>query len=72
MMRLSQCCTTMLSFEEFTGWVEIDGKEAKEYGIKHSRNDEGVPIITCWIASEVGKVQVCHEISSLMEFHSDS
>ncbi|KAJ7212934.1 hypothetical protein GGX14DRAFT_445715 [Mycena pura] len=42
----------MLQWKEFTAWVSIEGKEAKEYDVKTSEKQKTV---TCWIASELGK-----------------
>ena len=46
----------MLTYKEFKAWIEIEGAEAKEYSIQQSRDAKGVDIVTCWIASEEGKV----------------
>ena len=46
----------MLTHKDFSCWVEIEGEEAKEYDIQQAKDDEGVDTVTCWIASEVGKV----------------
>lgn len=43
----------MLQFREFFAWVSIDGVEAPEYGVEISEDQKSV---TCWIASELGKV----------------
>ena len=47
----------MLIYKEFRCWVEIEGEEAKEYDVRKAKDDEGVDTVTCWIASEAGKVK---------------
>ncbi|KAJ6507202.1 hypothetical protein C8R47DRAFT_86855 [Mycena vitilis] len=42
----------MLQSNEFTAWVSIEGQEAPEYDVEISDDKK---IITCWIASELGK-----------------
>ncbi|ESK86715.1 hypothetical protein Moror_15205 [Moniliophthora roreri MCA 2997] len=52
----------MVSFEEFSAWVNVDGHKAQEYGVEVSEVDKTV---TCWIASEEGKAfEVCWDDSS--------
>lgn len=55
----------MLTYKEFSAWIEIEGEEAKEYGIQQSRDDEGVANITCWIASENDKKFTIHWMDSV-------
>ena len=47
----------MLIHKEFRCWVEIEGEEAKEYDVQQAKDNKGVATVTCWIASEVGKVK---------------
>ena len=46
----------MLNYKEFSCWIEIEGEEAKEYDTRQTENDKGIATVTCWIASEAGKV----------------
>ena len=63
----------MLSYEEFSSWIEIEGEEAKEYGVQQTKIDKSFPTVTCWIISEAGKViLILTKTSSLMEFCSNS
>ncbi|KAJ7661668.1 hypothetical protein B0H17DRAFT_1337186 [Mycena rosella] len=39
---------------EFSAWITLDGIEAPEYAVT-TYKDEGIPIITCCLASESGK-----------------
>jgi hypothetical protein len=43
----------MLKLCNFEAWVSIDGKELEQYGVE----DTGDQTVSCWIASEVGKVR---------------
>ena len=45
----------MLHWKEFSAWVTIDGKEVVEYDVETSEDEKTV---TCWIASELGKVSL--------------
>jgi hypothetical protein len=45
----------MLHWKEFSAWVAIDGKETLEYDVEISEDQKTV---TCWIASELGKVTI--------------
>jgi hypothetical protein len=49
----------MLSHEEFTAWIEVDGVKVPEYGIEVRKGGKGESetIITCWIASEPNKAR---------------
>lgn len=53
--------TQMLQYKEFSAWITIEGTEAKEFSIEVSEDEKKV---TCWIASEVGKVCVVSASSS--------
>ena len=46
----------MLTYREFSYWVEIQGKRVTEYDVQETKDDQGVATVTCWIASEIGKV----------------
>ncbi|KAF7357834.1 hypothetical protein MVEN_00829500 [Mycena venus] len=53
----------MLYWKEFSAWVTIDDKEAAEYDVETSEDER---IVTCWIASELGKkFSICWRNSSL-------
>jgi len=43
-----------LIFEDLETWISVDENGLEQYGV-HS--DEGKREVTCWIASEVGKVR---------------
>ncbi|KAF7315885.1 hypothetical protein MIND_00105100 [Mycena indigotica] len=38
--------------DQFRAWIKIDGVDAEEYGVEV---DEAERVVSCWIASEVGK-----------------
>ncbi|KAJ7162089.1 hypothetical protein C8R46DRAFT_1222224 [Mycena filopes] len=44
----------MLQFKEFSAYITIDGQPAPEYAVEVSEDERTV---TCWIASELGKVR---------------
>ncbi|KAJ7592549.1 hypothetical protein C8J56DRAFT_822455 [Mycena floridula] len=48
----------MAPFQEFDVWVEIEGKRCQEYGLEIT--DKEVPVVACWIPSEIGKAFTVH------------
>ena len=44
----------MLSLSNVSAWIEVDGKELEQYGIEE---DSDRSLVTCWIASQAGKVE---------------
>jgi hypothetical protein len=46
---------SMPTVNNFSAWIEVDGKQLPEYGVQSSANG-GQLIRTCWIPSEAGKV----------------
>ena len=44
----------MPSLGGLDAWIEIEGTKADEFDIRTDRKEE---VVTCWIASEVGKVR---------------
>ena len=42
-----------MELKGFAAWILVDGKEVNQYSLETEENK-----VTCWIASEVGKV--CH------------
>ena len=58
----------MLHWKEFSAWVTIDGKEVVEYDVETSEDEKTV---TCWIASELGKVSLCQVfVQELLRYSS--
>jgi hypothetical protein len=55
----------MLQFREFFAWVSIDGVEAPEYEVEISEDQKSV---TCWIASELGKVVLITYCFATLDF----
>ncbi|KAK7031159.1 hypothetical protein VNI00_013574 [Paramarasmius palmivorus] len=52
----------MVSFAEFSAWINIEGHKAQEYGVEVS---EAEKTVTCWIPSEEGKAfEICWDDSS--------
>ena len=43
----------MLSLNDISAWIEVDGKELEQYGIEE---DVGHSQVTCWIPTQAGKV----------------
>lgn len=45
-----------LTYEGHTAWIRVDDRKLQVYtaDIDHAKR-----IITCWMASEVGKVRIC-------------
>lgn len=43
----------MLTIDEFSAWVTVDGVELSQYSVEQSTDDRTA---TCWIASQVDKV----------------
>jgi len=60
----------MLQVGEFSAWIKVENVETQEYNIEIS--DDGKNI-TCWIASEVGKVRrpfhQAHNIFAISQVH---
>ena len=46
--------STRLDHNDYQAWIEVDGQELQCYSIDV---DHAKKIVTCWIASEVGKVR---------------
>ncbi|KAJ7049918.1 hypothetical protein C8F01DRAFT_1180940, partial [Mycena amicta] len=45
----------MLQWQDFSACINIEGKEAVEYQVQITEEEEKTPLITCCIASELGK-----------------
>lgn len=56
-----------MHLKEFKAWITIDGKEAVEYDVQTSEDQKTV---TCWIASELGKVPYCVPMSIWTDAHA--
>jgi hypothetical protein len=48
-----------MKYDIFEAWIEIEGARATEYQVTESEGEDGVPLVTAWIPSEVGKVGLC-------------
>lgn len=44
----------MLSLNSVSAWIEVDDKELEQYGVEENSNQSQV---TCWIATQAGKVE---------------
>lgn len=44
----------MLSLNDISAWIEVDGKELEQYGIEEDLDRSQV---TCWIATQADKVE---------------
>ena len=47
---------SMPTVDNFSAWIEVEGKQLPEYGVQTSVNGDQL-IRTCWIPSEAGKVR---------------
>jgi hypothetical protein len=48
------------------GWsahIRVNGSDLPEYLVETSMNEEGVPILTCWVPSTAGKVNAFNALS---------
>jgi hypothetical protein len=45
-----------IEFDEFITWIEVDGKRLQPYNVTYIE-EHGIRTMSCWIASETGKVR---------------
>ncbi|KAJ7592550.1 hypothetical protein C8J56DRAFT_928938 [Mycena floridula] len=50
----------MPPFQEFDVWVEIEGTRAAEFALETTRDLQNLPVLACWISSELGKTFTIH------------
>ncbi|KAF7424050.1 hypothetical protein PC9H_009351 [Pleurotus ostreatus] len=50
----------MVQSNKFSAWIEIEGVPTKEYNVEIAEHEGGVPVVTCWIASEEAKTFSVH------------
>ncbi|KAJ7592551.1 hypothetical protein C8J56DRAFT_928941 [Mycena floridula] len=50
----------MPAFQEFAAWIEIEGIKTKEFAQEIALDPQHVPIVACWISSEIGKSFTIH------------
>jgi hypothetical protein len=47
----------MPEFQTFSAWIMMNEVRLREYDVQEKTDEKGMRVITCWVASEAGKVR---------------
>lgn len=49
----------------FEAWIEVDGERLEEFDVGEYENEQGVPVMACWVPCVSGKVRPLSLLNAL-------